>query len=49
MTVQTLITALLNMPMDAEVRAYDADGEAVVPVTGLLYDGSVVELQTDEV
>jgi len=51
MKVRELVEKLRELPdQDAEVIAFDADAQDIVPVTGMVYGGDdkVVALQTDE-
>lgn len=47
MKVRELIGMLRELPQDAEVRAYDAEDEAYLAVTGAHYTEQWVELSTD--
>jgi len=53
MTAAELITAIQRliaggMPPTVEVTAFNGDDEAVVPVTGFLYDDKTLEICTDD-
>jgi hypothetical protein len=47
MRVAQVIEMLSKMDPNAEVKAFDADELAMVPVTGAVHGGNEVELQTD--
>lgn len=49
MTVAKLIEMLKTAPLTAEVSAFDADSEAHMPVTGMVYGHNEVVLQTDDI
>jgi len=54
MTAEQLIQGLLDlikggMPPNVEVRAYDAEVENDMPITGMVYDSKTLVFQTDDI
>lgn len=48
MRVAQMIELLNTMNPEAEVTAFNADAQEIVPVTGAVFNSSQVELQTDD-